>query len=70
MKHHHTWHVVACLALSLPTQEHFVERLTQWICSDCGQHVAITGEIRIGTALYWPEWWDELERRQRRGGRR
>lgn len=68
--HHHTWHVVACLALSLPTREGFAERLTQWVCEECRQHCAITGEIKVGTALYWPEWWDALERRQRQGGQR
>ena len=64
--HEHQWQSRACLPLGLPTREGFVERVMVWLCPACGCYVTITGEIRVGTPLFTPEFWDQQERQQRK----
>jgi hypothetical protein len=60
MPHSHTWRVTQTLLLSLPTRDGFAERFTAWRCATCPEVCTITGEIRVGTPLQTPPFWDAV----------
>ena len=64
MSHAHHWVVTNYTLLSLPTTEHFSERLTSWRCTDCAAWCDITGEVRHGYPLGSPDFWDQIASRQ------
>jgi hypothetical protein len=64
--HQHTWYVTAAVLLSLPTHDGFAERLTAWHCTTCRANPIITGELRVGTPLGAPEFWDAQQAQEQR----
>lgn len=63
-QHAHTWKVDMYLLLALP-RDSFGDRFTQWTCS-CGAWCVITGDVKLGTPLYTPEWWDNVAQQEAR----
>lgn len=66
MTHTHVWRVSHYLLLTLPTSDAFADRLTRWECTACPVFCVITGHVRMGTPLYWPEQWDRYAAHEQR----
>ncbi len=61
MSHTHQWRVTQYCLLGLP-REGLSERCIAWRCQSCPALCVMTGDLRVGTPLYWPEFWDQVQR--------
>ena len=65
MPHKHAWRTTGYVLLSLPRQG-FAERLMQWHCTTCPEYCVITGDVRLGTPLHTPPYWDAARAHEQR----
>jgi hypothetical protein len=61
MSHTCTWQVTHYTLLTLPRRD-CADRAVTWQCP-CGRFIGMTGDLRLGTPLATPAYWEAQQRR-------